>query len=174
MCQSAQETSLLTMFDTDTWEPVHLPASIPGMVHAPAFLADDTLVWYERGWIVARDPENFALVWSRRAPDEGTKSLHPVAGGDLVVWQWAYGQASVLDAGNGKQLGIFGERDESIPEPHIDRIQAELAYREKDHEIHVFPGAGHGFFCEEQPSHYPEAAADAWERPLRWPAKQLR
>jgi len=71
-------------------------------------------------------------------------------------------------------LLLFGAEDESIPYDHVDRIRAELRYRQKLHEIEIYPEAGHGFFCDERPGYAPEAAADAWQRTLAWLAKHLR
>lgn len=65
-------------------------------------------------------------------------------------------------------LLLFGGRDEDIPASHVDRIQAEFAYREKTHEVLVYPEAGHGFFCDDRASYRVEAAADSWQRTLEW------
>jgi carboxymethylenebutenolidase len=71
-------------------------------------------------------------------------------------------------------LLLFAAEDESTPYDHVDRIRAELLYRQKLHEIHVYPGAGQGFFCDERPGFAPEASADAWQRTLDWLGKHLR
>jgi carboxymethylenebutenolidase len=55
----------------------------------------------------------------------------------------------------------------------VDRIRAELLYREKLHEIVTLETAGHGFFCDERSSHHPEAARAGWLRMLEWFAKYL-
>ena len=41
--------------------------------------------------------------------------------------------------------------------------QIEHALREADvrHEVRVYDGAGHGFFCDERDAYHPDAAADA-------------
>ncbi len=70
-------------------------------------------------------------------------------------------------------LLIFGERDASIPLPQVDRIQAELKHLGKTHYVEIYPGAGHGFFCDERSSYRPEAARQAWERTLEWLGKYL-
>ena len=77
-------------------------------------------------------------------------------------------QARTLEA---PALLLFGGEDPSIPYDHVDRIRAELRYRDKVHEIRSYDGAGQGFFCEERPEYAPEAAADAWQRTLGWLAK---
>lgn len=70
-------------------------------------------------------------------------------------------------------LLLFGEDDPNIPLPQVDRIQAELSYRSRAHEVKIYPGAGHGFFCDERDSYRPEAAGDAWRRTLDWLSKDL-
>ncbi len=65
-------------------------------------------------------------------------------------------------------LLIFGEEDPAIPPAHVEQLRAELKGRDKVHEIVVYPGAGHGFFCEQRASYRPDAAADAWTTSLDW------
>ena len=71
-------------------------------------------------------------------------------------------------------LFFFGGRDRDVPLTHVDRIQAELGYLGKSHEVKVYAGAEHGFFCEERASYRPEAARDAWSLTLAWLEKHLR
>ena len=65
-------------------------------------------------------------------------------------------------------LLLFGGADAGIPQADIDAIDARLTALEKRHETVVYPGAGHGFFCDLRPSYHAEAAADAWPRTLAW------
>ncbi|MBM4265316.1 MAG: dienelactone hydrolase family protein [Deltaproteobacteria bacterium] len=69
---------------------------------------------------------------------------------------------------------FFGEKDGFIPLAEVDRVQARLAELGKDAEVIVYPGADHGFFCDERPSYQAAAAADAWTRLLALFAKTLR
>ncbi len=71
-------------------------------------------------------------------------------------------------------LLFFGGRDRDVPLTHVDRIQAELGYLGKSHEVKVYPGAEHGFFCDERPSYHADAARDAWSLTLSWLEKHLR
>jgi dienelactone hydrolase len=34
--------------------------------------------------------------------------------------------------------------------------------------LKIYPGADHGFYCNERPSYQAEAARDAWGQPLSW------
>jgi carboxymethylenebutenolidase len=57
---------------------------------------------------------------------------------------------------------FFGMNDASIPPEHVDQIEAELQKHQISHRIFRYPGAEHGFFCDQRASYNPEAAADAW------------
>jgi carboxymethylenebutenolidase len=64
----------------------------------------------------------------------------------------------------------FGEKDSGIPLSDVDIIRA----KRPDVEIHVYPGAQHGFSCDERPS-YDKASTDiAWPRSLAFFAKHMR
>jgi carboxymethylenebutenolidase len=69
---------------------------------------------------------------------------------------------------------FFGEKDGFIPLAEVDRVKARLAELGKDAEVIVYPGADHGFFCNERPSYQAAAADDAWRRLLALFAKTLR
>ena len=63
----------------------------------------------------------------------------------------------------------FGEKDAGIPLTDVDAIRA----KRPDVEIHVYPGAQHGFSCDERAS-YDKASADiAWQRTIKFFAKHL-
>jgi carboxymethylenebutenolidase len=64
----------------------------------------------------------------------------------------------------------FGEKDSGIPLSDVDIIRA----KRPDVEIHVYPGAQHGFSCDERPS-YDKASTDiAWPRSLAFFAKHMK
>lgn len=63
----------------------------------------------------------------------------------------------------------FGEKDAGIPVSDVETIRA----KQPDLEVHVYPGAQHGFSCDERAS-YDKASADiAWQRTLAFFAKHL-
>lgn len=64
----------------------------------------------------------------------------------------------------------FGEKDAGIPLGDIDIIRA----RRPDVEIHVYPGAQHGFNCDERPSYDPANAGIAKQRSLDFFARHLK
>ena len=64
----------------------------------------------------------------------------------------------------------FGEKDAGIPLTDVETIKA----KRPDVEVHVYPGAQHGFHCDERAS-YDKASADiAWPRSLAFFAKHLK
>jgi len=64
----------------------------------------------------------------------------------------------------------FGENDAGIPLADVETIRA----KRPDVEIFVYPGAQHGFHCDERPS-YDKASADiAWPRSLAFLTTHLK
>ncbi|WP_396454371.1 dienelactone hydrolase family protein [Actinomadura sp.] len=61
-------------------------------------------------------------------------------------------------------LGLFGE-DDKFPAPdEVAALDAELTRLGKEHEFHIYPGAGHAFFAVERPAFRPAAAKDGWAK----------
>ena len=64
----------------------------------------------------------------------------------------------------------FGEKDAGIPLTDVETIKA----RRPDVEVHIYPGAQHGFHCDERAS-YDKASTDiAWPRSLAFFAMNLK
>jgi carboxymethylenebutenolidase len=70
-------------------------------------------------------------------------------------------------------LFIFGDKDQSIPREDIEAVRARLMALGKPHEIVVYPGVGHGFFCDERPSYDAVTAQTAWDKILDWLGSHL-
>jgi carboxymethylenebutenolidase len=70
-------------------------------------------------------------------------------------------------------LGLFGDDDASIPVEDVEQLRAALDGASVDHEVVRYPGADHGFHCDQRPSFHPDAAADGWQRTLDWFASHL-
>jgi carboxymethylenebutenolidase len=91
----------------------------------------------------------------------------PFYGGGIAGQQFAPG-ASAPVAKTAKMRGAiqlhFGEKDSYIPPAAIDEIRQALEREKKDFELHVYKGAGHGFFCSERADYDEAASATAWER----------
>ena len=71
-------------------------------------------------------------------------------------------------------LGLFGEKDASIPLAEVEAIKSRLKMQPREHEVHVYPGAEHGFFCDERASYKADAATDAWRKTLQWLELRLK
>jgi carboxymethylenebutenolidase len=63
----------------------------------------------------------------------------------------------------------FGDQDHAISLPDVEKIKA--AY--PDSVVHVYPGAGHGFNCDERSSYSAKDAALAFERSIAFLREQL-
>src|SRR3954466_6441965 len=64
----------------------------------------------------------------------------------------------------------FGEKDAGIPLTDVETIKT----KRPDVEVFVYPGAQHGFHCDERPS-YDKASADiAWPRSMEFFARHLK
>lgn len=72
-------------------------------------------------------------------------------------------------------LAIFGGRDPSIPAQQIEETRTLLEHAGVQIEVAIYPDAGHAFFNDTRPEAYSaEAAADAWQRTLRFFDQHLR
>jgi carboxymethylenebutenolidase len=69
---------------------------------------------------------------------------------------------------------FFGEKDAFIPLTEVEKIRARLRDLGKDAEVVVYPGADHGFFCNERASYQEAAASDAWRRLMELFAANLK
>lgn len=65
-------------------------------------------------------------------------------------------------------LGLFGDRDESIPVDHVEQLRGALDAADPATEIVRYADADHGFHCDERPSYERDAATDGWRRTLAW------
>jgi len=65
----------------------------------------------------------------------------------------------------------FGEKDASIPMSDVETIKQK---RGGDCEIYVYPGAQHGFYCDERGSYDAASAKLAWQRSLAFLDKNLK
>jgi carboxymethylenebutenolidase len=90
-------------------------------------------------------------------------------GGGIVsspFWPPLVGEAASLQT---PWLGLFGDKDESIPVDDVEALRTALKGASVETEIVRYPDAGHGFHCDVRTTHYEaNAAADAWARTLAW------
>jgi carboxymethylenebutenolidase len=71
-------------------------------------------------------------------------------------------------------LAFFGEKDAFIPLDSVEQLKAEAKRHGKQVEVVVYPGADHGFFCNERASYQKAAATEAWERLKKFFATHLK
>lgn len=98
-------------------------------------------------------------------PDK-IKAAVPFYGGGIPVYLTEHLKAPVL--------AFFGDQDPFIPLDQVELLKSEAKRLGKRVEVVVYPGAPHGFFCNERDSYRPEAAADAWERLKKFFAQHLK
>jgi carboxymethylenebutenolidase len=64
----------------------------------------------------------------------------------------------------------FGEKDESIPMDVVETIKK----KQPQAETYTYPGAAHGFYCDERGSYNKDAAALAWSRTQEFLGKHMK
>jgi carboxymethylenebutenolidase len=65
-------------------------------------------------------------------------------------------------------LGVFGEADAGIPMSDVATLTAALKGADVAHHVITYPGADHGFHCDDRPVYHEQASKDAWPRTLAW------
>lgn len=88
-------------------------------------------------------------------------------GGGIAAPEGPGGAASTLGRTgklSGRILCLFGEKDGFIPLDQVEAVRAALAKAKARHEVVVYPGADHGFFCDQRATYQEKAAKDAWQR----------
>jgi carboxymethylenebutenolidase len=97
---------------------------------------------------------------------EKIKAAVPFYGGGIPVEKTSKLRSPVL--------AFFGDKDAFIPLENVERLKAEAKKHAKPVEVIVYPGADHGFFCNERASYNAGAAKDAWERLKKFFAAHLK
>lgn len=59
-------------------------------------------------------------------------------------------------------LLVYGAEDSGIPPAEHARVAEQLSSQKKRYALSVYPGAGHGFCCEDRPSYAPAATKAAF------------
>jgi carboxymethylenebutenolidase len=63
-------------------------------------------------------------------------------------------------------LGLYGGKDQGIPQADVEAMRAAVAAAGKKAEIVVYPDAQHGFLADYRPSYNAAASQDAWKKIL--------
>jgi carboxymethylenebutenolidase len=71
-------------------------------------------------------------------------------------------------------LGLYGDKDQSIPVHDVEALRAAVGHAKVDTEIVRYSEAEHGFHCDARPSYHESSAKDAWRRTLHWFGRYLR
>ena len=69
---------------------------------------------------------------------------------------------------NAPVLGLYGGKDQGIPQDSVEKMKKALNEAKKPSEIEVYPQAEHGFNADYRPSYNKEAAEDGWKKMLAW------
>ena len=70
-------------------------------------------------------------------------------------------------------LGLFGADDTSISADSVEGFRKALQHLRKEHEIHVYPGAGHAFANPTGTNYNADAATEAWEKTVDFLGRHL-
>ncbi len=90
-----------------------------------------------------------------------------------VIYYGAFNPADDLSHMRSQIIGHFGENDRSIPVDDVREFRATLSNHSGDHEIFIYPNAGHGFANPDNPSYDEAAATTANQRTLDFLARHL-
>jgi carboxymethylenebutenolidase len=75
---------------------------------------------------------------------------------------------------NAPVLGVFGEKDHSVPPDAVHELERKIKDLGKQIEVKIYPGADHAFFNDTRPEVYDaEAATDAWQRTIKFLRQHL-
>lgn len=102
----------------------------------------------------------------------GTVAYAAAAGLDIdaAVAYYGGGIANMLDRSpKCPVMYHFGDHDHAIPMDAIRKIQS----AHPDGTYHIYPGAGHGFNCDDRASYDADAAQTAFERSLEFLSSRL-
>jgi carboxymethylenebutenolidase len=70
-------------------------------------------------------------------------------------------------------LGLFGDEDQSIPSDQVEALREAAAKASVPTEVVRYPGAEHGFHCDDRDSYHEASAKDAWQQALAWFDKHM-
>jgi carboxymethylenebutenolidase len=71
-------------------------------------------------------------------------------------------------------LGMFGEKDQSIPADLVHETERAMQEAGADTEFHIYPNAGHAFFNDTGERYVESAARDAWPKTVEFFTRTLK
>jgi carboxymethylenebutenolidase len=69
--------------------------------------------------------------------------------------------------------GHFGDLDQGIPVEDVEALRDAVGTAAVEAEVHRYPGAGHGFNCDDRDVYDAPSAELAWSRTLEWFGRHL-
>jgi carboxymethylenebutenolidase len=69
-------------------------------------------------------------------------------------------------------VGNYGEKDRFFV-GQARKLEEALTHYQRPHDIKIYPNAGHSFFNDTMKTYAPEAAADSWQRTLKFFSEHL-
>ena len=69
---------------------------------------------------------------------------------------------------------FLGEVDSFIPLDLVKQVESRFQELDKDYTLKVYPGANHGFFCNERSDYNAAAAEDSWQELTKFFGKHLQ
>jgi carboxymethylenebutenolidase len=91
--------------------------------------------------------------------------------GGLIRERPNFGIGPILGEAEGIRnpiLLVFGSSDTGIPLADVEIVRKRLVDLGKEHEIAIYEGAQHGFFCDQRASYDERSAKAAWPAVLEW------
>ena len=82
--------------------------------------------------------------------------------------------ASKLSVINWPVLGIFGDKDTSIPVESVKKFEAALNQVRIENEIHIYKGVGHAFANPSGMNYAPKETKDAWKKIIEFLDRNLK
>ncbi len=90
-----------------------------------------------------------------------------------VIYYGRFNPADDLAQMRAKIMGHFGEKDRAIRADDVRQFGAKLKTLSGEHEVFIYPNAGHGFANPGNPAHDPAATGQANRRTLEFLRKYL-
>jgi len=90
-----------------------------------------------------------------------------------VIYYGQFNPQDDLDQMRTKILGHFGEDDQSILISDVVQFRAKLETLSGEHQVFIYPNAGHAFANDDSAAHVPEAAGLAWDRTIEFLKESL-
>ena len=90
-----------------------------------------------------------------------------------VIYYGVFNPADDLEQMRTTILGHFGETDRAIKVDNVREFQVKLKTLSGDHEVYIYPNAGHAFANAGGANYDAAAAEEAWQRTLSFLEKHL-